>query len=167
MSTKINNIVELKAEIARLKLLKVEQEAYLSDQYVLLRKKVDIPSRVLGTIASSIPGVDMVKGLFSAAVPSKQSDKTDWLSNTLRLGLPLVLNRTLLRNTGWLKKGLLLFASERAANEINQDRVGSAISKVADFIRPKKKNKKHRDVASFEAEQEEVSMGIPPNSETS
>lgn len=167
MSTKINNIVDLKAEIARLKLLKAEQEAYLSDQYTLLRKKVEVPSRVLGTITSSIPGVDLVKGLFSFAKSSDKGEKSDWLSNGLRLGLPLVLNRTLLRNAGWLKKTLVLFASNRAADEINEDRVGTAISKVANFIRPKKKSKKHREVASFEAEQEGATMGIPPNSETS
>lgn len=166
MSTKISNIVELKAEIARLKLLKAEQEAYLSDQYGLLREKVKMPSRVIGTIVSSIPGLDMVKSLFSAAIPSIKSGKPDWLTNGLRLGLPLVLNRTLLRNAGWLKKAILLLASERAAGEINQDRVGSVISKVARFIRPKKKSKKHREVASFEAEQHETT-GAPADIETS
>src|SRR5690606_35765145 len=127
MSTKINNIVDLKAEIARLKLLKAEQEAYLSDQYTLLRKKVEMPSRVLGTITASIPGVDLVKGLFSCAKSSVKSAKADWLSNGVRLGLPLVLTRTLLRNAGCLNKTLVLFASNRADDEINEDRVGSAI----------------------------------------
>lgn len=168
MSVKINNITELRNEIARQKRLKAEQEAYLSNQYTLLRKKVETPSRILGLVASSVPGLDMVKGLFSASVSrNKASESSDWLTNTLRVGLPLVLNRTLLKKAGWLKKSLVLLASERAAGEINQDRVGTAISKIADLIRPnkKKEKKKHNQIAAFDDDQV-VNFGIPPDSET-
>lgn len=165
MSIKINNITDLKGEIARLTALKAEQEAYLSNQYTLLRRKVEMPSRVLGALVSSVPGVDMVRGLFSSSAKGIASGKSDWLTSTLRLGLPLVLNRTLLKKAGWLKKTLVLLASERAAGQINQDKVGSAISTVADFIRPKKKKKKkHNEVAPLE--EEIVNFGIPPDSET-
>ena len=168
MSVKINNITDLKSEIARLTVLKVEQEAYLSNQYALLRKKVEMPSRVLGALVSSVPGVDMVRGLFSSSFSkSANSEKSDWLTNTLRVGLPLVLNRTWLKKAGWLKKTLVLLASERAAGQINQDKIGSAIAKVADFIRPKtkKKKKQHNEVAALE-EEVVVNFGIPPDSET-
>jgi len=170
MRTKINNISELKSEIIRLTELKKEQEAYLSDQYALLRKKIEMPSRILRTLTSSIPGVDMVKGLFStfSSAKNKTSDKSDWLTNTLRLGLPLILNKTLLKNAGWLKKSLMLLVSERAAGQVNQDKVESVLSKVANFIRPKKKKKKHKDIAPLQDyEQGMVNFGIPPESETS
>jgi hypothetical protein len=149
--------------------VRAEQEAYLSNQYVLLRKKVETPSRVLKAMLSSVPGVDMVRGLFAASsAKNKSSQKSDWLTNVMRFGLPFVLNKTFLKKAGWLKKSLVLLASERAAGEINQDRIGSVVSKVADFIRPqkKKKKKKHNEIAAFEEEEGVVNFGIPPDSET-
>ena len=174
MKTKIANIDELKQEIARLSRLKAEQESYLVDQYKLLKNKVETPSRIIGAVADNIPGVGLVKGLFSsigAASSSKKSEdvkggKSDWLTKTLRIGLPLVLNRTLLKNSGWLKKSLVLLASEGAAGQINQDKVGSVVSKIADFIRPKKKKKKHKNIEKFDEEQDIHDFGIPPDSET-
>src|SRR5690606_29348118 len=169
MSVKIHNIAELKEEIRRLTQLKNEQEAYLSNQYLLLRKKIETPSRLLGMLTSSIPGVDMVKGLFSSVLSKEKSDgKSDWLTNTLRVGLPLVLNKTLLKNVGWLKKTLVLLLSERAAGQVNQDKIGNVITKIADFVRPNKKKKQHHDLPPLEGTQPEVpDFGIPPNSETS
>lgn len=171
MKAKINNIDELRLEINRLNALKKEQEAYLSNQYTLLKRKVETPARVFGAITSSIPGVDFVKGLVSSAgsLSGKENtgNKKDWLTRGIQLGLPFFLNRTLLKNSGWLKKSLVLLASETAAGQVTQDKVGSAISKVADFIRPKKKKKKHKDVLPFEEQgQDIVNFGIPPDSET-
>lgn len=175
MKSKINNINDLKLEIARLSVLKREQEGYLGDQYKLLKNKVETPSRILGAVTSNIPGVSMVKGLFSsignAAAGKNDSSsatrKSDWLTKAVRLGLPLILNRTVLKNSGWLKKSLVLLASEGAAGQINQDKVGSFVSKITDFIRPKKgKKKKHKDIESFDDEESDNEFGIPPNSET-
>jgi len=169
MSIKIHSIVELKAEIARLTQLKNEQEAYLSNQYMLLRKKVEAPARLLGALTSGIPGVDVAKGLFSSVFSkAKQDNKSDWLTNTLRVGIPLVLNKTLLKNVGWLKKSLLLLLSERAVGQVNQDKIGNAISKVADFVRPNKKKKRHNNLPPLEDMQlDRPDFGIPPDSETS
>ncbi len=168
MSQKITNIADLQNEIARLKNLKREQEVYLLDQYTLLRKKIELPSRILGMVTSYIPGVDMIKGLFSSiSSKNKVGSKSDWLTNTLRLGLPLVLNKTLLRNAGWLKKSMILLASESAAGQINQDKIESFVSKVANFIRPKKKKKKHKEVSSLAESQDAFNFGVPPESETS
>lgn len=172
MKAKINNIDELKLEINRLKALKTEQEAYLSSQYTLLKRKVEAPARVFGAITSSIPGVDLLKGLVSSAGSlsgkDKAGSKKDWLTKGIQLSLPFLLNRTLLKNSGWLKKSLVLLASESAAGQVTQDKVSSVISKVTDFIRPKKKkNKKHKEVLPFEEEgQGVVNFGIPPDSET-
>lgn len=170
MRININNSEDLKNEISRLSRLKIEQEEYLSDQYVLLRNKIETPSRVLGAVASNIPGIGLVKGLFSGigAVAKKsdhESGSKDWLTRIFQVGVPLVLNKTLLKNSGWLKKSLVLLASEGAASNINQDKVSSVITKVANFIRPKKK-KSHRDIESLEEEQDTVNFGIPPDSET-
>ncbi len=169
MNVKIHNIAELREEIVRLTQLKNEQEAYLSNQYMLLRKKVEAPARLLETLTSSIPGVDLVKGLFSSVLSKGKSDsKSDWLTNTLRVGIPLVLNKTLLKNVGWLKKSLVLLLSERAVGQVNQDKIGNAISKVADFVRPNKKKKRHNNLPPLEDMQlDRPDFGIPPDSETS
>lgn len=172
MKTKITNISDLNKEIVRLSRLKKEQEGYLTDQYILLKNKIETPSRVLGAIANSVPGVGLVKDVFSsvgAAVNDKDkasSGKSDWLTKTLRIGLPFILNRTVLKKSGWLQKSLVLLASEGAAGQINQDRVSSLVSKVSNFIRPKKGRKKHKDVQKFEEEQDTNNFGIPPDSET-
>lgn len=171
MSTKINNIDELKAEIARLKKLRNEQEFYLSTQYTLLRKKVGTPYRVLSAITSRVPGYGLVKGLISLMSEGeseneiKQGSRSDWFTRTLQLGLPLVLNKTLLKGSGWLKKSLVLLASETAVGQINQNSVISAISKVTEFVKPKKK-KKHNDVPPLEDEPDVINFGIPPSSKT-
>lgn len=172
MKTRINNIDDLKSEITRVNLLKREQEAFLSQQYVLLRKKVQAPARVFGALSSAIPGVDLVKGLFSSIsatskgqVGADKGKESDWLTRTIQLGLPLVLNKTLLRNASWIKKSLVLLASETAAGQINQNTVSGVISKLTNFVKPKKK-KKHKNVASLEEKSDVHNFGIPPDSET-
>ena len=105
MRNRISNITDLQAEIARLKVQKKkEQEQFLINQYQLLKHKVETPARIFNMVASNVPGVDMVKGIFSTIGSKNTSGKSDWLTKTLQLGLPLVLNKTLLRNAGWLKK---------------------------------------------------------------
>lgn len=171
MNTKINNVDELKIEIARLKRLQSEQEFYLGAQYTLLRKKIEMPSRVIGAITSSIPGFNMMRWLVSSVSSTKgghekKESGSDWLTRTLQFGLPLVLNTTFLKKSGWLKKYLVLLASETAAGQINQNSIASAISKVTEFIKPKKKKKKYKGVPPLEEEQDTVNFGIPPDSET-
>jgi hypothetical protein len=170
MKVNINNSEELKCELVRLSRLRREQELYLGDQYKLLKNKVQTPSRVVGAIASSIPGVDLVKGLFSSFGKDKNeaafsNGKSDWLTKITQLALPLVLNRTLLKNSGWLKKSLVLLASEGTVGQINKDNVSSFVGKIADYIRPKKSKKKHKNIKPID-EQDPVNFGIPPDSET-
>ncbi|MBL1410274.1 hypothetical protein [Sphingobacterium faecale] len=174
MKSKINNIGDLRLEIARLTQLKKEQEGYLVDQYQLLKHKVEAPVRFMNSLASSIPGVDLVKGIFSAFGKSggesnlEASNQSNWTARILQLGLPLVLNRTFLKNSGWLKKAIVLLASEGAVSQVTQGKVSSLVSKLAKFVRPKKSKKKHKEVAPLEEleNQDTVNFGIPPDSET-
>ncbi len=172
MKSKINNIEDLRSEIARLNQLKNEQEIYLVDQYQLLKHKVEAPVRFMNNLASSIPGVDFVKGIFSvfggSGAKSGVTDQNNWLARALQLGLPLVLNRTFLKNSGWLKKAIVLLASDSAVAQVTQGKVSSLVSKFAKFVRPKKSKKKHKDVAPLDevATNDMVNFGIPPDSET-
>lgn len=162
MSTNITNFDKLKAEIVRLKIEKKEQEIFLQQQYELFRYKIDTPVRVANMLMSRVPGVAALKGLASGIGNVAGSNtKGDWLTRGLQLGLPLVLNRTLLRNAGWLKKGLVLLASETAASQVNQNRVTSAISRIANFIKPKKKKKAKEAVANGASKSPGI-VGQPP-----
>jgi len=134
---------DLTAEISRLKAKKIEQEQFLGHQYQLLKHKVEAPSRILNMVFNRVPGISTMKGLISGiGEVTSGKHKGDWLTKTLQVGLPLVLNKTLLKNSGWIKKGLVLLASETAASQVNQGSVHSIIGKLTDLIKPKKKKKK-------------------------
>ncbi|MBV2228665.1 MULTISPECIES: hypothetical protein [Sphingobacterium] len=161
MRTKVTNFDELTAEIARLKVQKKEQEAFLLNQYELLKHKVEAPARIANMIFNRVPGVSTVKGLFSGiSQVTNKNNKADWLTKTLQLGLPLVLNRTLLKNAGWLKKGLVLFGSETVASQVNQSKITAVIDKLTSLIKPKNKKKKKKNEELVEAV---AANPIPPN----
>lgn len=144
MKKKITNIDELRWEIARLTELKREQEAYLGSQYTLLREKVETPTRILGSVTSSIPGVRLFKDLLSSTGKSEKNANlkdSDWLNNTIRLGVPLILSRTVLKKSSWINKALVLLLSETASKQLTKENVNTALSKLATFIRPKKSKK--------------------------
>jgi len=148
----INNIEELRAEISRLEILQNEQESYLNDQLELLQKKAESPIRFFNKITSWIP-----KGN-----PNENSEnhlhnsEADWVTNSFRIGLPFLFNKVLFRKAGFIKKALLLLASQKAAGVINQDLITGFIDKVSSLIRPAKKRKVEKD----------RDYGIPPDSET-
>lgn len=141
---KINNLHDLQAEIARLNLRRREQEAYLTDQYNLLKVKIAAPFRFFRKLTSYVPGAGMLKGFTSVIAKAVQSKDADWLTRTLQIGAPIVLNSTLLRRAGWLKKALVLLASETAIGQVNQDKISGLVNKVTSFIKPKKKKKKNK-----------------------
>src|SRR5690606_38546380 len=128
----INNVDELRAEIARLESLQNEQEGYLKDQVGFLQQKAERPLQLFKRVSSWFPSGNTPK--FSVSSGSH----SDWLTNTLRVTLPFVFNKILFRKAGFIKKALLLFASQKAASEINQERVTNVIDKIASFIRPNK-----------------------------
>lgn len=157
MKRKIKNLEELKLEIARLTELKREQEAYLDHQYIFLKDKVEKPIRILSSVTSSIPGVGLVKDLFfrSSVSPNVKNNTatgggSDWLTNVARIGVPLLLNKTLLRKSSWVKKSLVLLASETAVGQVTHEKVTNAIAKIASFIRPEKRKKKHNKIKPLE-----------------
>ena len=160
--TKIRNLQELKAEISRLKALKNEQEVYLKTQFTLLNNKIEAPIRFFNTLKDNIPGVNIVQQLFSKS----SNPDSDWLTKTLRIGVPFVMNRLFLKNTGVFKKALMLLLSERAVGQINQDKISGLLSKLTQFIRPKKKKNKAAQAENAVVKDEVNEYGIPSYSET-
>ncbi|MDR0262181.1 MAG: hypothetical protein LBJ04_03055 [Sphingobacterium sp.] len=160
--TKIRNLQELKAEISRLKALKNEQEVYLKTQFTLLNNKIEAPIRFFNSLKDNIPGVNVIQQLFSKS----NNPDSDWLTKTLRIGVPFIMNRLFLKNTGVLKKALMLLLSERAVGQINQDKISGLISKLTSFIRPKKKKNKGAQIEGAIIKDEVNEYGIPSYSET-
>ncbi|KGE14916.1 hypothetical protein [Sphingobacterium deserti] len=168
-SQKINNLQDLKIEIARLNVRKKEQEVYLLDQYELLKTKVESPIRFIKNFTTVVPGAGIVKGVASNISKAMKGKDADWLTNVLQIGTPLVLNSTLLRNAGWLKKAVVLLASETAVGQVNQSKISSLIGKVTNFIRPKnKKKRKKKETIPAEPvlDNDTPDFGLPTNSET-
>lgn len=148
----IQNIQELRDEISRLKVLKYEQESYLTDQFQLLQDKLNGPARFIQKIG----------GIFTGSSDNKSDVsrfKSDWLTSSLRVSLPFLFNRVLFRKAGVLKKAMLVLASQRVANFINVDRITTLIDKITNMIRPKADEKRFR-------KKRRVDYGIPPDSET-
>src|SRR5690606_14132753 len=94
--TKIRNLQELKAEISRLKELKNEQEAYLKTQFTLLNNKIEAPVRFFNTLKNNIPGLTIIQQLFTKS----SNPGTDWLTNSLLIGVSFVMNRLFLKKAG-------------------------------------------------------------------
>ncbi len=162
-SKKINNIHDLTVEISRLKVRKREQEATLVNQLGLLKNKVEAPVRFVKNIVSNIPGAGAVGGVVKGISRATQGKDADWLTNVLQVGAPLVLNSTLLRRSGWLKKLLVLFASETAIGQVNQTNISGLLGKITNFIKPKKKKYKKKAKGSITPEmmEEEIAENGP------
>lgn len=164
MKAKINSFEDLQMEIVRLMQVKEEQEKFLENQFVLLKRKVQTPVRIFNSISSAIPGANLSTGLLKN-LSAKNPDGTsvDLITRIARLGVPLLLNSTVLKNTSWLKKGLVLLASETAAGQLNKEKVTNAINKLVKMIRPKKKKNNKVEVTEmdvFEDAPEEQILGI-------
>lgn len=142
----IRNSKDLKLEIARLTRVKREQEAYLKDQYFLLKNKINTPVRVFNNIFSYVPGADFAKGIFSFRASQRSEKESDWLTKGLRLGVPLFLNKTLLRKSGWIKKALVLLASEGIIGQVNRNKISNLIDNITGFIKPQKKKKRKKNL---------------------
>ncbi|QNL50703.1 hypothetical protein H8S90_03645 [Olivibacter sp. SDN3] len=163
-TTKITNLNELHAEIVRLKLLKTEQEAYLGDQFALLRDKVNKPFQMVQNVFSFFP---MGKGNIADKFSKKQGFREDWLTKTLRIGLPFLLNRIFFRKAGYFKRLMLGLVSTQAAGFLNKDRLAQGIDAITSWLKKKPKNGVSSPVATGRKKnRNDYNFGIPPDSET-
>lgn len=80
---------ELQAEIVRLKTLKMEQEAYLEHQFGIIKDKVNKPIHFFQNMFAFLPNTASLFGNIGA----KGSSHSDWLTKSLRIGLPFLINR--------------------------------------------------------------------------
>jgi len=135
----INNIHELRAEIAVLQGQKAVQEA-------AIKARFSSPGAIFNTIFSSFKGPDLKSSLFNPE---------DLISILSRFLLPMALNKTIFRNSSFLIKALVGIIVPKASGLINQETIMTVwdkIRSIASNISSKKKKP--------------VDYGIPPDSET-
>jgi hypothetical protein len=156
MKSRINNIDDLRSEILRLKLERFQQEAVLEQDVKHVLDKIKAPFRMINKFTAFF---GKSKETDPAAHTNHDHEtQPDWLTNLLRVGLPVVLNKLVFKNSGFIIKSLVTILSQKAAKNVNTDSFSGIIDKGAEFIRnfknKKALNRLHAD------------YGIPPDSET-
>lgn len=133
MDFTIKNLNDLQTEIARLEALKVYQEIHLKD-------RIKNPLAIFSTVRS----------LFSSGSKDSNNEflKSDWLSLIARFALPIALNKTLFRKSGFIMKTLITLVSQKAPSFINEGSVSSIVDKIKGFIRPKQRRTRSTIVRS-------------------
>jgi hypothetical protein len=138
MDISIKNSSDLKAEILRLRLLNNQQGADISARF-------NSPSAIFST--------------FLSLFPKRHSDDSkgnilnqDFVGILSRILLPLMLNKTIFRNSNFIIKGLVGFLSQKASHFISEESVMGLWDKIRSLIGKKDRNPDY---------------GIPPESEAS
>ncbi|MGB4773728.1 MAG: hypothetical protein WBP45_01025 [Daejeonella sp.] len=152
MKTRIQNVNELRAEIARLKLQRLQYEHVFEAEIKNISDKLTAPIHFVKKIGAFFSGdndhgkAEQIKG------------GTDWVSVVSRIGLPLILNKLVFRKSGFIMKSIVALISQKAATSVNKDLVVNWIDKAANWIKSSKFRKKQIKSPDY---------GIPPDSEAS
>ena len=133
MDAPIKNRSELRDEIARLKELKNEQSA-------AIKARFSNPSGIFTTVYSLFSGSSDADGT------KKGPFHMDLVGLLSRLLLPITLNKTLFRNSGFLVKAVVGLLSHKASGYINEDSVSGIWDKAKSFI-GNITNRFHKDVS--------------------
>lgn len=146
MKAKIENIDNLRSEILRLKLQRYQQEAIIQHDVHEITEKFKAPLKFFSRMGN-------VFGDHNKAA----SVNHDWVTNILRVGLPVMLNKFMFKGSGFFMKTLVTLASQKAATTVNKDLLTGLAGKVSSWF--KSKNGKQKPAIRRD-------YGIPPDSET-
>ena len=119
MDIPVKNIFDLQSEIIRLEKAKQEQE-------IVLKQRFSSPSAIFASVKSIFPKGP--QGESTGAASSLFSP--DILSLVSRFVLPLALNKTLFKKSGFIVKTLVGLASQKASSYISEDSVTSVWGRV-------------------------------------
>ena len=122
----IKNSWDLRQEIIRLK--GVEEQ-----QAVALKARVSSPVAVLTTLYSLFPKAN------NTGENKNNIFNQDFVSILSRFLIPLTLNKTLFKNSGFIIKALVGLVSQKASGYINEDSVMSVWDKVKHLFSKKEK----------------------------
>jgi hypothetical protein len=141
MDAVIYNTSDLREEIARLKVLKQDQE-------VAIKKHFNGPVAIFHTVTS------LFKGSSPSDAKGSLFGNQDIIGLASRVILPFILNKTIFRSSNFLVKAAIGLLSQKASGFINEESVTSVWDKIKSLIPKKKEPKKP------------VDYGIPPDSES-
>lgn len=101
--------------------------------------------------------INLIKNYFTPSSLMKFDEKTNLSSKILSIALPFLMNKTLLRGSGFLTKAIGTLISNKVGQSLDIDSITGIFNKVKSMFTGKKKDKKE---VAF------VDYGIPPDSET-
>ena len=122
----IKNSWDLRQEIIRLKGVEAEQA-------MALKARVSSPVAVLTTLYSLFPKAN------NTGENKTNIFNQDFVSILSRFLIPLTLNKTLFKNSGFIIKALVGLVSQKASGYINEDSVMSVWDKVKHLFSKKEK----------------------------
>jgi hypothetical protein len=129
MDLPVKNVLDLQSEIIRLEKLKQEQE-------MVLKQRFSSPSAIFQSVKSIFPSSPAGEGGGFSAASILSPDIVSLFS---RLVLPIALNKTLFKNSGFIVKTLVGLLSQKASSYISEDSVTSVWGRVKSLFgkRPK------------------------------
>src|SRR5579875_587212 len=105
MIVPIKSIHDLRNEIVRLETLNVQQEA-------AIKQRFSSPSNIYKTILSAFPRSDAGTG---KNINAKSLFNQDIISAVSQFLLPLTLNKTLFKGSGFITRSIVTFLSKKAS----------------------------------------------------
>jgi hypothetical protein len=150
INKKIDNLDQLRVQIAILKLHKAEQEIYFNQTGNNISKAFNSPVNFVKAALSFL-------GLRGGKANVQEAD---WATNLARLAFPFLLNKTLLSGSGFIFKGIVSFLSQNTINAktFNKGILANWVDKIVDWVDSTNKKRKSK--------KEEIDYGISPESET-
>ncbi|MHB1176785.1 MAG: hypothetical protein ACYCZO_00465 [Daejeonella sp.] len=153
MRAKIQNIDDLRSEIRRLRMRRLENENDLQLLSDKISEKFNVPVMIFNKIS------EFFGSLFgNDKDDAKKQENTDWVTNIFRVGIPVFLNKFIFPKSGFLLKSVVAMLSQSAAKNVNKDSITDIIDKVAVWLRSSKPRTRKEPVLA--------DYGIPPDSET-
>lgn len=149
MKSRIENIDDLRSEILRLRLQRFQHEAIIENELTEIQNKFRLPSILLHKVNTFFGGDD----------PDVDKSNHDWVTNALRIGLPVALNKLVFGKSGFIIKSLVALVSQKAATSVNKDTFSTWIDTASNWIRGATKSNKDKS-------RHPHNYGIPPDSET-
>lgn len=127
MIVPIKTIHDLRNEIVRLETLNVQQE-------VAIKQRFSSPSIIYKTLLSAFPKSSGSKTTGGKVGQLNEIFNQDIIATVSRFLLPLTLNKTLFKGSGFITRSIVTFASKKASEYINQESVTTGWEKVKTMV---------------------------------
>ncbi|PJJ83594.1 hypothetical protein [Mucilaginibacter auburnensis] len=120
MNTLIRNRSDLRAEIFRLQQDRLEKQ-------IQLKQHFSSPTAIMSTVAGLLGG-------GSSDKDEHGKPKQDFVGFLSRFIIPLVLNKTLFKGSGFIMKALVGLASQKASNYVSSDSISNIWDKAKGLV---------------------------------